>query len=180
MFRAIGSVVVTGLGSLYLVSGEKPKPHGDHDDHHSAKHEEHEEEEEEASTDDEESKSSEDSKDEPKEEPKEESEEESKDEPKEESKDEKSDDSGSDSEGADTPGTSDDDDVVGEDETNVKKSIQDAKGGFKKRLESKNSIKQGEEKDTADSPIKDKVRIFLLSAMHAQIIKTGLNHYGMP
>lgn len=149
MVRLISSVAVSGVGSFFLLTGEKPKAHGDHDAHHSEKHEEHEEKEE-ASTDSEESASS---GDEPKEDSKDEEE------VKEDSKEEKTEDSSSDSEGdgADTPDTSDDE-VVGEDETNVKKIIPDAKGGNKKRLESKNSIKQGEEKDTADSPVKDKVR----------------------
>jgi len=134
----IGALVSTGAGCAWLLSGEQPKPHGDHGDHHGEEHEEHEEESAEAKEDGD-SEKPEDGEQEPKEEAKEESKEDS-----------TGDDSGSDS-GADTPDTSDD-----EGDNNTRKSIPDAKGGNKKRIESNNAIKQGEEQDTAESSIKDK------------------------
>ncbi|RAL62279.1 hypothetical protein DID88_004846 [Monilinia fructigena] len=128
---AAGAVAVTVPTCWFLISNkpESSHGHGGHGDSHGAHAEEHEEEEEkpEEKKDDKPAESEE--KPEEKEEPK------------------KSDESDSDDEtkDKDTPATSDDESIVGETDKNVRKSVPDAKGGNKVRLESKAAIKQGED-----------------------------------
>lgn len=137
LLRAAGAVAVTVPTCWFLISNkpESSHGHGGHGDSHGAHAEEHEEEEQ---------KSEEEEKPEEKEDDKP-AESEEKPEEKEEPK--KSDESDSDDEtkDQDTPATSDDESVVGETDKNVRKSVPDAKGGNKARLESKAAVKQGED-----------------------------------
>ncbi|KUJ21728.1 uncharacterized protein LY89DRAFT_694232 [Mollisia scopiformis] len=130
---AVGAIAVTIPSCWYLLSNspDTEHGHGDHGDSHGKEHEEHEEE------------SEEESKDEPEEESKDEGEDKkasTESEDKDSDKSEDSDSGDDEKKAADTPDTSDDEG----DEKNTKKSIPDAKGGSKKRLESNNAVKQGE------------------------------------
>ncbi|KAB8299786.1 hypothetical protein EYC80_000038 [Monilinia laxa] len=128
---AAGAVAVTVPTCWFLISNkpESSHGHGGHGDGHGAHAEEHEEEEEKPEEKEDDKPAESEEKPEEKEEPK------------------KSDESDSDDEtkDQDTPATSDDESVVGETDKNVQKSVPDAKGGNKTRLESKAAIKQGED-----------------------------------
>ncbi|ESZ96087.1 hypothetical protein SBOR_3564 [Sclerotinia borealis F-4128] len=143
---AAGAVAVTVPACWFLIAN-KPESHGheEHGDSHGDAHAEEHEEEEEKPEEKEDDKAAE---SEEKTEDKTEEKSEDKEEPKES---EKSDESDSDDEAKeqDTPATSDDDNVVGETDKNVRKSIPDAKGGNKARLESKAAITQGEDNSEA-------------------------------
>lgn len=129
VIRAATSVAITAPTLWYLLKNGPYTSHGheDHGDAHGTKHEEEEskdedsEEKSEAKLDDGEDKAD-------------------------DKESEKSEESESDSEdnGADTPDTSDDEGEATPDAKNTRKSIPDAKGGSKARLESNKSIKQGE------------------------------------
>jgi len=134
---AIGAVAVTIPSCYYILTTIDTGGHG-HDEHGEGHGGEHGEKHEEEGKDEDGEEKSDDSED---------------------KADEKSDDSeGSDSgdeKEADTPETSDDE---GEDDSegkNTKKHIPDAKGGAKKRIESKNSMTLGDkepESDHSDAP----------------------------
>ncbi|TVY33259.1 hypothetical protein LSUB1_G007186 [Lachnellula subtilissima] len=124
VIRAATSIAVTVPTLWYLLKNGPDTSHG-HDDHSDAHGTKHEEEDSEEKSDEGEDKAD-------------------------DKESEKSEESESDSEdkGADTPDTSDDE-GEGEaedtsDDKNTRKSVPDAKGGSKARLESNKSIKQGE------------------------------------
>jgi hypothetical protein len=124
--RAAGAVAVTVPACWYLVSNAPDTSHGhdDHGDPHGAAHgKKHE--------------------DEPKEEDGEG--EKSEDTEGEEEESQKSEDSDDEDNGEDTPDTSEDEGV--DDGKNTKTANPDAKGGIKKRSESKKAIKAGESDD---------------------------------
>ncbi|TVY17827.1 hypothetical protein LARI1_G004794 [Lachnellula arida] len=131
VIRAATSIAITAPILWYLLQNGPDTSHGhdDHGDAHGTKHEE-----EESKDEDSEEKSEEKSDDG-----------EDKADDKESEKSEESESDGEDK-GADTPDTSDDEGEAKD--TNTRKSIPDAKGGSKARLESNKSIKQGE----GDSP----------------------------
>lgn len=154
-FRAAGAVAVTVPTCWFLISNkpDNSHAHGDHGDSHGAHAGEHEEEEEKSEEEEEKPEEKEDEKPADSEEKTEE-----KEEPKESDKSEGSD-SKDEAKEQDTPATSDDETVVGETGKNVRKSIPDAKGGKKARLESKAAIKQGEDNSEAkEGEPTDKVR----------------------
>ncbi|QSZ35809.1 hypothetical protein DSL72_006931 [Monilinia vaccinii-corymbosi] len=127
---AAGAVAVTIPACWFLISNKQDNSHGHkgHGDSHAAHAEEHAEEEKPEEKEDVEPAESVE-KTEEKEEPKQSDESDSDDETKDQ----------------DTPATSDDETVVAETDKNVRKSIPDAKGGNKARLDSKAAIKQGED-----------------------------------
>jgi hypothetical protein len=124
-FRAAGAVGVTVPTCWYLLSNAPNTSHGhdDHGDSHGAAHDEKHEE------------------------PKEEEGEKSEDPEGKEEESEKSEDSDSEDEKKDTDTPDNSDDEGGDDDKNTKTTIPDAKGGIKKRSESKNAIKAGENGD---------------------------------
>lgn len=152
--RGAAAAAVT-IPACYWILSNAPEPAHGHDDHGDSHGKEHEEEHEEDEEKDE-------SKDEPEEESKEESKDEGEDkaassdaEDKDSEKSEDSDSDDAEKKGEDTPDTSDDeggDDESKDDGKNTVKSIPDAKGGSKKRLESNAAIKAGE-KDSSDDSV---------------------------
>ncbi|TVY92776.1 hypothetical protein LAWI1_G003130 [Lachnellula willkommii] len=141
---AATSIAVTAPILWYLLQNGPDTSHGhdDHGDAHGTKHEE-----EESKDEDSEEKSEEKSDDG-----------EDKADDKESEKSEESESDGEDK-GADTPDTSDDEGEAKD--TNTRKSVPDAKGGSKARLESNKSIKQGEGDSPEDQVSRVKISHFL-------------------
>lgn len=142
LWWGLGAVSITIPSCWYLLSNA-PEPahgHGDHGDSHSKEHEEHKEELKEESTD------------EPETESKDEGDEKEVSNDAEDKDSEKSQDSDSgddEKKEADTPESSDDEDSEVKEDGNIEKSIPDAKGGSKKRLESDKGAKVGENDKSA-------------------------------